>query len=77
MDPDVSTASMKYGFEGAGHCAGLGERHAGGSAADTGSAKAAAARAATRIAVGLAILTIGPVWRANAIANLPVVMRRR
>ena len=33
IDPDVSTSSMKYGFDDFGHCAGSGLKHAAGSCA--------------------------------------------
>ncbi|MCK6589828.1 MAG: hypothetical protein L6Q76_19830, partial [Polyangiaceae bacterium] len=48
IDPDVSNAIMKYGFDGAGHCDGSGDKHAGGSAAR---APAGAARAAAMMAL--------------------------
>ena len=36
IEPDVSNATMKYGFAGAGHFEGSGSKHAGASAARTG-----------------------------------------
>src|SRR4051794_27017232 len=36
IEPDVSKATMKYGFAGAGHFDGSGSKHSGGSAASTG-----------------------------------------
>src|SRR4051812_14692171 len=33
IEPELSTTIMKYGFEGAGHCEGSGDRHAAGSCA--------------------------------------------
>ena len=51
IEPDVSNATMKYGFAGAGHFDGSGSKHSGGSAASTGrgaSEPASTAAPATR-----------------------------
>ncbi len=49
IELEVSTRIMKYGFDGAGHCAGSGERHDVGSAADAVVAQRTAASNISRV----------------------------